>query len=80
MAASTGLISPKHAVETTDKTNEDPNHVGIIFPNGFQLSAGGQLAIMACTLLCSMLFICEKCTKITMCIIARLNHQPEPPR
>ena len=74
-------VAPSHDEKNiaTIPTPAAKDQVGIWFPSGLKISAGGQLGIIATSIAFSVMFCCEKMTKLALCICRRLNRN-EPPR
>jgi hypothetical protein len=50
-----------------------PEFIDVSLPNGIQLSAAGYYTVFILSVLCGLIFVCERFTNIIMCICNRLN-------
>ena len=75
-------LNPKTEKEKSEKTNKRkeksdaptiPEVINVSLPNGLKLSAAGYYTVLILSVLCGLIFVCERFTNIIMCICNRLN-------
>ena len=67
-------VAPPVEPVKTEKDNGE--NVAIILPNGMNINASGQWAILIIGLSGVAMLFCQNATKVLMCICARLNRNP----